>query len=327
VNGLSPDAIEIGGYFTNVEELAVGGATGTTAVVTPGGLCNGQQINIDVNSSPSIWRLVGMGIVANDAGADSGTGNYDTLINAAFQPVDGSAFIVRVTDSTGKSQFAATCLGAANTLGVARWNNGQPYVSIDPATPISLSGAGGTNGTINPIQIVRWQIEPAVIADPMAANGPKYDLTRQYVDAHGAPITSTKEVVAEYAVDLKFAFTIDDTSDSTGNYSAGGASPLQVYSFEDPTSNQAVGNDPVTIATGSDGPQRIRSVRVRLTTRVATPDRSEPLDAGTDYLYRYCTASTGDASAECIAGNPVFARTRTLISEVSLPNQARFWYR
>jgi prepilin-type N-terminal cleavage/methylation domain-containing protein len=325
INGLNPDAIEIGGYFTNVEELAVGGGTGTTAVQA-GGACAGQQINIDVNSSPSIWRLVGMGLVAADAGADGG-GNYDTLMNSAFQPVAGSPFIVRVTDSTGKSQYAATCTGAAGTQGAAKWNNGAPQVYIDSSTPIAIAGAGGTNATINPIQIVRWQIEPAVIQDPSPSNSPKYDLTRQYVDATGALIPASKEVIAEYAVDLKFAFTIDNTSDSTGNYAAGGGSPLEVFSFEDASSNGSVGADPTTISVGTNGPQRIRSVRIRLSTRVATPDRSEPLDAGTDYVYRYCTASSGDASANCTAGNPVFARTRTLISEVSLPNQARFWYR
>ena len=325
-NGLSPDAIEIGGYFTNVEELAVGGGTGTTAIQS-GGACSGQQVNIDVNSSPSIWRLVGLGIVQSDAGADSGGGNYDTLLNAAFQPVQGSPFIVRVTDNTGKSQFAATCVGASGTNGAAIWNSGAPQVYINPATPIAISGAGGTNATINPIQIVRWQIEPAVIQDPTANNAPKYDLTRQYIDATGTPIASSKEVVAEYAVDLKFAFTVDNTSDTTGNYSTGSGSTLEVYSFEDTSSNGNVGADPSTISSGTNGPQRIRSVRIRLTTRVATPDRSEPLDAGTDYVYRYCTATSGDASVVCTAGNPVFARTRTLISEVSLPNQARFWYR
>ncbi len=328
VNGLSPDAIELGGYFTNVEELAVGGGTGTVAVQA-GGSCTGQQINLDVNSSPSIWRLVGLGIIASDAGAEGGAGNYDTLMNNAFQPVEGSPFIVRITDSTGKSQFAATCPGASGTIGAAMWagSAGAPAVYIDPTTPISVPGAGGTNATINPIQIVRWQLEPAVIADPMPGNGPKYDLTRTYVDAKGTLILSSREVVAEYAVDLKFAFTVDDTSDTSGNYAGASNSSLKVLSFEDSAGNQAAGADPTTVGANADGPQRIRSVRVRLTTRVATPDRSEPLDAGTDYVYRYCTASTGDASAECVAGNPVFARTRTLISEVSLPNQARFWYR
>jgi prepilin-type N-terminal cleavage/methylation domain-containing protein len=336
LNGLSPDALELAGYMSGVEELAIGGAGTTKAISAKGdpgftNLCaTGQQINLDVNSSPSIWRLVGL-VAPTDAtysAANTTGGSFDQAMNNAFQPTAaaGSSFIVRITDGTGKTQYAVTCAAKA-----AAWNQGLPAVYLDPIITVALAGAGGTNATINPIQIVKWQIQGAIIPDPMGttdggggANGAKYDLTRQYLDAYGAATTpSSTEVVAEYAVDLQFAMTVDTTTDTTGNYSGGG-SPLVVYSFEDAARNGKVASDPTKLTLKSDfGPQRIRSVRVRLSTRAATPDRSQPLSAGTDYLYRYCVGAT---TADCVAGNPMYARTRTLISEVSLPNQARLWY-
>ena len=66
-------------------------------------------------------------------------------------------------------------------------------------------------------------------------------------------------------------------------------------------------------------------MRARIVTRAAQPDRSAPLSAGGGYLYRYC-ASQLDGSANCTQGSTSWARTRTLMTEVALPNQARLWY-
>ena len=45
----------------------------------------------------------------------------------------------------------------------------------------------------------------------------------------------------------------------------------------------------------------------------------------TDYVYRYCLVNSTATCAQ--PGAPVFARTRTIISEVSLLNQSRLWFR
>jgi type II secretory pathway pseudopilin PulG len=332
LNGLSPDAIELGGYFTNVEELAVGGVSGHPAIeASSGGKgCGGQTVYLNVNSSPSIWRLVGLGYAKVDAAAPMNSSDYDTAINNAFQPVANTSFIVRLTNgSAGSIQntlYAATCPDPGGTGVAAAWNNGVPvvYLSSKISIPTSFLGTSGENATINPVQIVRWEIQGAQISDPMSgeagANGPKFDLTRQYLDATGTTAGSA-ETIAEYAVDLKFAFTEDKTTDTSGEYT-GGSPPQVVYSFEDTTSNQAVAQDPTTA--GAD-PQRIRAARIRIVTRAPTPDRSAALSAGTDYVYHYCVGTTN----ECDSGTnaPFFARARTLISEAALPNQARFWYK
>ncbi len=322
-NGLNPDAIELAGNFTSAEQLVVSGF-GTSA-------CGGQRLLLDVNSSPSMWRLLGMTEAGNAAGS------YDQALQLAFQPITGLAggeggppvngqFIVRVADDTGHFQYLATCA----TTAAASWGNGAPYVDLDPSTPVATAAQLGTNGgvsgigagrlTVNPVQIVRWQIGGAVVnptGDPS-----KYDLTRQYVDVNGAPV-GPAELVAEYAVDLKFAFSVDSSTDPTGV----GATQT-VYAFDDATN--ATWAADVTDPAGkpqNPGPQRIRAVRVRLATRTSMPDRSQPLDAGPNYTFRYCVAAAPDGgTATCTPGSTGWARARTIVTEVALTNQARMFY-
>jgi prepilin-type N-terminal cleavage/methylation domain-containing protein len=318
---LNPDTIEIGGDLTGVELLAIGTApNGATSPITSGtSVCGGAQtINLDVTNTPALWRLVGMSPTANPA-------NYGAALQAAFQPVAGASFIVRIVDdNTRQVQYAATC--ASQTVFWA--SGGQPHIDLDTnSNVVGLTGQG-IQATVNPVQIVRWQIQQSTLnAD--AGTGAKYDLVRQFLDAYGAP-AGTGEVIA---VDLKFAFTFDTvaaTSNYTANYAAAKTPTLRVNSFEktdNTIDNATVAGDVAnsiasqTVPTGPY-PQRIRSVRVRLATRAAIFDRTDALSAGAPYLYRYCVNPVG------CAGTPPqeYARTRTLISEVATPNQASLFF-
>lgn len=332
-NNLSPDRIDLAGNMTGVEVLGIGGVAGQKAIVDGGG-CGGvgQRIYLNMLSTPALWRLVGMGPTGTDT-------TYNAQLVSAFQPVAGSSFIVRVVDNaTHKVQYAATCATTSATE-PASWNVTasvpQPYIDLD-SNAINLPGIS-PNATINPVHIVRWQLGASLINPPGDAgvgDPTKYDLTRQYIDAKGA-LAGNPEVVAEYAVDLKFAFTVDNLADLTGNYATAATSPLVVNAFEDSsnaviTNATAAGDVTSSVIPYSSGPepQRIRSVRIRLVTRTPMQDRTEPLavsGAPNDYLYRYCLASSAATCAQ--PGAPVFARTRTLITEVALPNQARLWFR
>ena len=167
---------------------------------------------------------------------------------------------------------------------------------------------------------------------PTPAESPESTTSRAGSSTPTGPPAGNPEIVAEYAVDLKFAFTLDNTTDVTGDYVLPPSEPQVVYSFEDATNASVASNvmtqATVPLAATGPQPQRIRSVRIRLATRAAMVDRDQPLPvAGSQaYLvYRYCTVNS---SATCAAaGNPIFARTRTLITEASLPNQASMWYR
>jgi hypothetical protein len=325
---LAPDRSEIGGNMTSTEQFEVQLilGTGTSA-------CGGQRLQL-VALSGAIYRI-----------ASTGNTQPSQELNAIFQPAAGSQFMVRLVDPTGRQQFLATCAGQA-----AGFAGGIPYVDIDPSTPVLTAQQTRTQGgvstyasgrvLVNPVQIVRWEITSATAE---AQNLPqyataldnqsmqygtvdpnKYDLIRTYVDATDTPVWATTEVVAEYAVDLDFAFSVDKGTSVQPN--------LVTFAFGDNTDNDAwsLSVDAQNAPPYVPGPQRIRQVRARVATRTQLADRTSnvPVAAlgGTanPYLYRYCV--NPNPSCTTNDGAQRWSRVRTVTTEVSLPNQARFFY-
>jgi hypothetical protein len=149
-------------------------------------------------------------------------------------------------------------------------------------------------------------------------------LTRQYVDAlTNQPDPATMEIVSEYAVDLKFAFTVDSQIPASSPPGAflPGANPL-LYLQLDSNLNVPWAPDVSLAPPSSQGPQRIRAVRARTAIRAATPDRIvnvTPVPAtGQPYMYRYYIPGAGNGLN--------WARVRTGVTEAALPNQARFFW-
>jgi hypothetical protein len=331
---LSPDMFEIGGNLTTSEQFEVQVILPSSATCT--------QILLSA-LSPAVYR-VGLG-----------TQTASDELRNLFQPIPSSLtnrFIVRLVDTSGRAQFLATCPMAA-AAGLQAGPQGaftQPFVWIDTSnTPIQFAASTGTQGgasgfcagcLINPVQIARWEIttstlekqntpQYALSLDNQAtsygtADAAKYDLMRTYVDATGAPVYETSEVVAEYAVDLKLAFSVDTTT-------LGDQAPkILTYAFDDTASNGTWSYDvsKVNPPPPNIGPQRIRSVRARVVTRAATADRTVNVlltnFGKQEFLYRYCVNATPSCSTN--DGTLRWARTRTLTTEVSLPNQAKAFY-
>ena len=294
-NNFAADAIYLTGNFTTADQY-------TVQSVSSGSSCGGQSFNLAVTSAA--WYRV----LTSPSPA--------TTLSQMFTPVAGSEFLARISDDLGRFQYVLVCgTGVTGT---------QPWVEIDTTTPVDVTPYGFVDGrlSINPVQTVKWSLKKLDAAtypqyaplDPGAGAPDKYDLVREWVDSTGN-VVGTPELIAEYAVDLKFAFTAD-----TGTYVAGAAAPnLVAYNF-DATDNQTLA--PLTL-TSTVQPQRIRSVRVRLSTRSPMGDRGNALDAPDGYQMRYCTKSAG-----CTAGvdSTDWARMRTVTTEISLPNQARLFY-
>ncbi len=317
---VAPAGVEITGNMTSTDIFPV-------RMVQPGGACGGQQVTLQVDT-PSMWRIVG------------GFNPLDTL-RGLFQPVALQQFLVRLVDTTGKIQFAALCPGAAiNIVGVGA----AAIITVDVQnnavkffTTQETLGNGGITGlcngcTLNPVQTVRYEVRkldpvgnpgdaPYAAMQPTVGLGAteKYDLVRTWRDLAGGQIGMT-EVVAEYAVDFKLAFTADV------NVTNAPTRPLTTFGFEDPGG----GNDVIAGVVGPvtpAKPQRIRSVRIRLTTRAAMADRYDPLMAPAANVlqgpspFRYCLKPGG-----CPVQNPPadeWARLRSTITEIALPNQAK----
>jgi len=319
-NGFKPDMIDLSGNFTTTDEYVI-------RFTAPGGSCGGTRLTLSADS-PAMWRMLAQS-------------NPDASLEAAFQPVSGSQFLARVTDDTGHFQYLPTCAGkAAGVTGSGI--TATAFVDLDTSTlPLLTAQDTGTNGgvtglgvgrlRVNPVQTIRWQVRPLNSAN--SGDGPymalstssggdagttdKYELFRTFVDATGT-VTQQPELVAEYAVDLKFGFGADTGLAGAANR------PLTVYALSADTQNQALADDVVTNAVTA--PQRIRSVHFRLSTRSAVADRAEPYSMPIPnakevaYPTRYCVLQT------CTPGQTGWARIRSITSEVSTPNLAKYFY-
>lgn len=294
-NSFPADAIWLTGNFTTTDQY-------TVQSVTTGTTCGGQSFNLAVTSAS--WYRVAT------------SPNPATTLSQMFTPVAGKEFMARIADDLGRFQYVLVC-GAGLT-------GPQPWVEIDTLTPVDVTQYGFIDGrlTINPVQTVRWEIKQLPAAtypqyaplDPGPGLPDKYDLVREWVDATNT-VVGTPELVAEYAVDLKFAFTAD-----IGNYLGLLPAPSMIaYNF-DAAENAALAPQAETLTTQ---PQRIRSVRIRLSTRSPFGDRGGALLAPDGYQMRYCTIASGCATS---ASSKDWARMRTLSTEVSLPNQARLFF-
>jgi type II secretory pathway pseudopilin PulG len=301
VNGLDPDAIEITGNLTTDDSYR-------------GKYQAPNQILLSALDDAAVGRLLGNGPPARS-------------IRNAFTPGApvGAVppFVVRVTDPRGCHHFAilsnVTASATTAIITLAPALIGTPV--LQPTQDQSTCGATDQEEvTISPIATARWYIGPTATVlqgDPGVEDVTnKFDLYREIRDATGAPIPSPggPQVVAEYAIDLKFGISVDD-------HGTGVVPPANHKIFDMDTDSALI--DQWTqkasgTAAGQPAPHRVRSVRFRLATRTAIPDREEPLTIypSKPYISRYCV------------GTPCkrFSRVRTIMSEVALINQAGMSY-
>lgn len=303
VNGLAPDAIDITGNLTTDDSYR-------------GKLQSPNRILLNALDDSGVGRLLGNGPPARS-------------VRNAFTPGAPTGvvppFVVRVTDPRGCHHFAVlsdvTATATTATITLAAPLSGAPILL--PTEDQSTCGATDQEEvTVSPIATARWYIGPtstALQGDPAVEDvSNKFDLYREIRDATGAAVPSPggPQVVAEYAIDLKFGITVDDPASAVvppANHKVFDmdANPIEIATWTQKASS--------TI-TGGPAPHRIRSVRFRLATRAALPDRHESLTLlpGQPYISRYCTES----AAPC----KNFARVRTIMSEVALINQAGMSY-
>lgn len=306
-NTFAPDAIDLSGNFTTADEYPV------QSVQDPGPNCGGQKLVLS-REAAAMYRV--------RASTDP-----STTLKKMFQPVDGQTFLVRIADDLGRYEFHVGC--TTRTAGFDGDNpTASPYVELAPTSRVDLSGYGFIGGriTVNPVQTVRWEIRNLDATNyptyaTLAQDATRYSLIRSYIGLDGVAM-KPPELVADYAVNMDIAFTADIGTYPEFEAKGGGApSPLPVtYPFRD-ARNKSIAL-PASDLTVTNRPQRIRSILVRLSTRSAVPDRTQPmLLPDKSYPLRYCARTKG-----CNKGARDWARLRTLTSEVSLPNLARALY-
>ncbi len=296
LNALNPDSLVLGGMMTSTEHFSV------AAVQSTGG--GGYDVYIETDGA--YWRTK----LAAQAGG------------AAFDRIFTPGRYLRLIDQEGKMAFGViTGLDEGGT---------KPRVSLSgtPAMPKretqNVCGCTGicTGSMVNPVSRVRYdlrRVDPTVYTRyvgmfPKAnVNGNKpaefkgeveparTELVRVELDQDDKEIADSLEVVAEYAVDFKFGLTETDP----------GAAP----NFTPIVTRRPIGDKKVYDKAGSiqgiGHPEHVSEIQVRLSTRTPWPDRRIGLAKAADGgLYRFKI------------GTDSFARTRTLIADVYLANQA-----
>ncbi|WP_437899147.1 PilW family protein [Sorangium sp. So ce124] len=319
-NGLHPDSIIIGGSLNSTELFEfrkISDETGAWVV----------ELN---PSSAAVQRTL-----------ERARGGGQSLTQI-FAPQRFLRIMVR-----GQEKFL---YGVIDQVNVA----GDPPVQIritlkaDPGLPtlvgladcgVTPGGSTGDGGWVNVVSRVRYDIRSLVnkgtAYDPLVApvtpsltgdNG-RTELVRVELDENDLELPGTLELIAEYAVDLKFGI-----STATEGTVPGVTNP-QITRYpitaidNDAVYRTAAANDP----SNTDArPQRVRSVQIRLSTRTRAPDRDVglPIPVGPDgrrlrFLIPGIVASANTYGNTAPSGSPpVYARMRTLYADIALPNQA-----
>jgi prepilin-type N-terminal cleavage/methylation domain-containing protein len=294
-NGLYPDKITITGNFASTDIYSV------RSIQPSGG--GGFDIALQKNWG-STMRLLNVGETGS---ALSG-----------LQSVFATDRIVRVRNTAGVSQFLVidSAAIAADGNPVITTKASPGYVTVNSVATVDkkCGGSANCNGCeLNPVQIIRYEVGSLVgdtrfaWAYPSGGIGDthKYDLIRSELKADGTVVTNSEEIVAEYAVDLAFALGVD----TSASVEPGGAwvEPAVSQLAFGHADNMLYGDSVLSAVTAR--PQRIRSVRYRLTTRTRFPDNTTAVDDGGAGLLRYKL------------GDERFARARTITGDIALINQ------
>jgi prepilin-type N-terminal cleavage/methylation domain-containing protein len=310
IAGLTPDLIRIGGNMTT-DDMYRGRWSDVASA------CAGIRLVMNPKADAAVNRLV----------ANGATGVKNTFI-----PVAGKVFHARVMDSRGCYHYVEVCDAGLDGSGNA-WvdikNDSSSRTILKPGDPASGGDTGTANCggqfmeefSISPLQRVDWFISKNPNAadtrlDPDPQIEPadqKYNLYRQFVDASGT-VVGSPELVAEYAIDLKFGLVMQDVNNA-----------VTVFDIDDPTTTEIANATKNASATtvGTLGPQNVKAVRFRVTVRgPLEEDRAGITSVLPTYPLRYCLDPTAGSVTAC----KHFTRTRMIVSEVALINQARMFY-
>jgi hypothetical protein len=294
-NGLSPDQITLSGSFASPETFPV-------------------RTVLAENAKYQVYLQANTGAIARSGGV-AGTG---------MQDIFRAGRMLRILDGTGRYEFGAIESYALNAAGQMVINlKASPAITFRrPGTACGVEGLG-VGMQANVVNWIRYEIRDLQKSPPLAykalyagnATAPgdqtRRELVRVELDFEAKEVTDSLEVVAEYAIDLKFGLTVISGFKTTANvdpavvqFPIGDAKNYE-YTYE-PSSSSPV-ND--------KAPHRVRSVRARLAVRSREADRIANVTAPS-------TAPPGTIFRYALPGTTGFARARTLIADISLPNLA-----
>jgi type II secretory pathway pseudopilin PulG len=279
-NNLYPDRITVAGSFDSAEIFPV-------RTIEVGG--GGKIVHLETLNLPI---------------ARTCKGKQLAVCEPDLQRVFKSGRILRILTPSGRQIF-----GLIDHLEVS--DKIKVWLQPTPTVPTVAVNPRGYEGDCNfclanVISVVRYELQ-SMAADPSYAalvapvagdptgDAGRTELVRSELDKDGNPVIGSTELVAEYAVDLKFGIsTVDQLTTAVTDF------PIQYP------------ENPAVYATL---PERIRSVHVRFSTRARAPDRDVDLPVGPDGRKHRFMIKIGNTAA--------YARMRTLYTEIALQNLVR----
>jgi hypothetical protein len=219
----------------------------------------------------------------------------------------------RVSDDAGRYHYGTILAVDTTARPTVILKDGSPDLIYRDGSALGCGlRFGSSTGTINAVNFVRYQIRPmtalekANYAPLFDGTGPTYDagrteLIREELDTSGVVIPNTTELIAEYAVDLRFALTVAPSLTAPLSY----VEPLNVGGWAGPPGTWGAGQ----------GPQLVRAVHATLSVRSREADRAGPIAHGSGPMFRMGLGSGGSTPAA------PFARVRTSQARITLNNQ------
>jgi hypothetical protein len=294
-NGLSPDQLTLSGSFASPEVFPV------------------RTVAAE-NAKYQVYLAENTGALARSDGLDGGT----------MAQIFRAGRMMRILDSKGKYEYGAIESYGLNAAGQMVVNlRANPAITFDRKDALCGVGGLGVGMQANVINWIRYEIRDlqknpptaykALFAASATAPGDqtRRELVRVELDYEGKEMADSLELVAEYAVDLKFGLTVISGFKSAANrdpnitqFPIGDAKNYE-YTYE-PSSSSPV-ND--------KAPHRVRAVRARLAVRSREADRNAGVAAPS-------TAPPGAIFRYAIGADAGYARVRTLVADINLPNLA-----
>jgi type II secretory pathway pseudopilin PulG len=289
-NGITPHRILLAGSYASSEEFPI-----RSFSVNPAG--GAQQIFLQVNSG----AMARLGYLTS------------TTQQALLASVFGPGRALRMVDREGMQHYAVVGAVTGGT---------NPSITLAPNPSITLRsgaakqcGAKGfeTGATVNVVNFIQYDVASMsananyaklfTLSAAAPGENQRTELVRTELDAAGAPIAGTQELVAEYAVDLRFGLT--GITGVVGSNPTVGAIPVGQFTAFAGTAGNA---------------QRLRAVRARLSVRSREPDREANVGIGPTVaagLYRFMVVPAQPGVP------PQFARVRTFQADIALHNHTR----